>query len=100
MSTSTDREARRRSPRSRELRSREIAEASFRYRRRSSQQRIVVGANRYQVDDEQPLEILKIDAASSSSNSTACMLRARRGSAAVEQALVRLKEAAAHEDAT
>src|SRR5947199_442054 len=43
---------------------REIAEASFRYQSEvEAKQRIVVGVNRYQLEDEPPLEILKIDAA-------------------------------------
>jgi methylmalonyl-CoA mutase N-terminal domain/subunit len=40
---------------------REIAEASYRYQSEVEQkQRIVVGVNRYQLDDEQQLEILKV----------------------------------------
>ena len=79
---------------------REIAEASFRYQHEVEQkQRIVVGVNRYEHEDEQPLEILKIDPALEGSRSRACRrLRARRDSAAVESALARLKEDAAHED--
>ena len=43
---------------------REIAEASFRYQSEvESGQRIVVGVNRYELDDERPLEILRIDPA-------------------------------------
>src|SRR5256885_323599 len=43
---------------------REIADASFRYQHEVEQrQRIVVGVNRYELDDEEPLEILKIDPA-------------------------------------
>src|SRR6187402_1192841 len=42
----------------------EIADASFRYQAEvEAKQRIIVGVNRYQLDDEQPLEILKIDPA-------------------------------------
>src|SRR3989475_3504670 len=41
---------------------REIAEASFRYQSEvERQQRIVVGVNRYQLTDEQPIPILKVD---------------------------------------
>src|SRR6266702_3507483 len=41
---------------------REIAEASFRYQHEVEQrQRIVVGVNRYVHEDEEPLEILRID---------------------------------------
>src|SRR5688500_11007321 len=43
---------------------REIADASFRYQAEvEAKQRIIVGVNRYQLDDEQPLELLKIDPA-------------------------------------
>ena len=43
---------------------REIAEASFRYQSEvEAKQRIIVGVNRYELDDEQPLEILRIDPA-------------------------------------
>jgi methylmalonyl-CoA mutase N-terminal domain/subunit len=78
---------------------REIAEASFRYQSEvESNQRIVVGVNRYVQADEQPLEILKIDAALEQQQIDRVQaLRARRDSAAVEQALARLREDAAHE---
>ncbi len=43
---------------------REIAEASFQYQSEvESKQRIVVGVNKYVLEDEQPIEILKVDAA-------------------------------------
>jgi methylmalonyl-CoA mutase N-terminal domain/subunit len=78
---------------------REIAEASFRYQSEVEQgQRVVVGVNRYQLEDEQPLEILKIDAALEQKQiERVRALRARRDSAAAEQALARLKDDAAHE---
>ena len=42
---------------------REIADAAFRYQEEVERgERVVVGVNRYQLDDEPPLEILKIDA--------------------------------------
>jgi len=79
---------------------REIAEASFRYQHEVEQkQRIVVGVNRYLLEDEQPLEILRIDPALEGKQIARVQaLRARRDSAAVETALARLKEDAAHED--
>jgi methylmalonyl-CoA mutase, N-terminal domain len=79
---------------------REIAEASFRYQSEVEQkQRIVVGVNRYEAVDEQPLEILRIDPALEQKQIDRVQaLRARRESAAVESALARLKEDAAHED--
>jgi methylmalonyl-CoA mutase, N-terminal domain len=79
---------------------REIAEASFRYQHEVEQkQRIIVGVNRYELEDEEPLEILKIDPALEGEQiGRVEALRARRDSAVVESALARLKEDAAHED--
>jgi methylmalonyl-CoA mutase N-terminal domain/subunit len=79
---------------------REIAEASFRYQSEVEQkQRIVVGVNRYEVADEQPLEILKIDPSLEPKQIERVQaLRARRDSSAVEAALARLKDDAARED--
>jgi methylmalonyl-CoA mutase, N-terminal domain len=79
---------------------REIADASFRYQHEVEQkQRIVVGVNRYEQKDEQPLEILRIDPALEGKQiGRVQALRARRDSPAVESALTRLKEDAAHED--
>ncbi len=78
---------------------REIAEASFRYQHEVEQkQRIIVGVNRYEQVDEEPLEILKIDPALEEKQIARVeALRARRDSAAVESALAGLKEDAAHE---
>src|SRR5881409_332988 len=43
---------------------REIAEASFRYQSEvEAEERVVVGVNRYKLEDETPLEILRIDPA-------------------------------------
>jgi methylmalonyl-CoA mutase N-terminal domain/subunit len=79
---------------------REIAEASFRYQSEvEAEQRIVVGVNRYQLDDEPPLEILRIDPALEHKQVERVQaLRARRDAPAVEAALARLREDAAHED--
>jgi methylmalonyl-CoA mutase N-terminal domain/subunit len=78
----------------------EIAEASFRYQSEvEAEQRIVVGVNRYQLADEQELEILKIDPALERKQIDRVQsLRARRDSGAVESALARLKEDAARDD--
>ncbi|MDP9303803.1 MAG: methylmalonyl-CoA mutase family protein [Actinomycetota bacterium] len=79
---------------------REIAEASFRYQHEVEQkQRIIVGVNRYQHEDEEPLELLKIDPTLEGQQIARLQaLRDRRDSATVESALARLKEDAAHED--
>ena len=79
---------------------REIADAAFRYQEEVERgERVVVGVNRYELDDETPLEILKIDAALEGSRSSACTaLKGRRDSAKVEQRLAALKQASARDD--
>jgi methylmalonyl-CoA mutase N-terminal domain/subunit len=79
---------------------REIAEASFRYQSEVERgERIVVGVNRYEMQDEQPLEILRIDPALERKQIERVQaLRGRRDSAAAEAAVGRLKEDAEHED--
>src|SRR5919206_1697855 len=78
---------------------REIAEASFRYQSEvEAEQRIVVVDNRYELSDESEVEILRIDPALERKQvERVHALRARRDSAAVEAALARLKDDAAHE---
>src|SRR5215212_8603769 len=78
---------------------REIAEASFRYQAEvEAKQRIVVGVNRYQLEDEAELEILRIDPALEQKQVERVQgLRERRDSAAAEAALARLQEAASRE---
>jgi methylmalonyl-CoA mutase, N-terminal domain len=78
----------------------EIAESSFRYQAEvEASRRIVVGVNRYELETEQPLEILKIDPALETEQIERVQgLRARRDSVAVEAALARLKEDAARDD--
>jgi methylmalonyl-CoA mutase N-terminal domain/subunit len=79
---------------------REIADASFRYQHEVEQkQRIIVGVNRYELEDEPEVEILRIDPALEGKQiERVRALRGRRDSAAVEAALARLKQAAARED--
>jgi methylmalonyl-CoA mutase N-terminal domain/subunit len=79
---------------------REIADASFRYQHEVEQkQRVIVGVNRYRQEDEQPLELLRIDPALERKQiGRVQALRSRRESAAVESALARLKEDAARDD--
>jgi methylmalonyl-CoA mutase, N-terminal domain len=78
---------------------REIAEASFIYQTEvEAKQRVIVGVNRYELDDEPPLEILRIDPSLEAKQIERVQaLRAGRDSAAVEAALTRLKEDAAVE---
>ena len=79
---------------------REIAEASYRYQSEvESKQRIVVGVNGYELDDEPPIEILRIDPALEAEQiARVRALRDRRDSSVIEAALARLKEDAAHDD--
>ena len=79
---------------------REIAEASFRYQSEVERgERVVVGVNRYEHEDEQPIELLRIDPALEQKQIERVQaVRASRDSAAAEAALARLKEDAAHDD--
>ncbi len=79
---------------------REIADASFRFQSEvEAGERVIVGVNRYQLEDEAPPEILSIDPALEGEQVQRVQaLRARRDSAAVEQRLAQLREAAARED--
>ncbi|TMM25341.1 MAG: methylmalonyl-CoA mutase [Actinobacteria bacterium] len=75
---------------------REIADASFRYQHEVEQkQRIIVGVNRYELEDEPEVEILRIDPTLEGKQiERVKALRGRRDSAAVEASLARLKRAA------
>jgi methylmalonyl-CoA mutase N-terminal domain/subunit len=75
---------------------REIAEASYRYQSEvEQQQRVIVGVNRYQLDDEPQLEILRIDPALEQQQIERVQgIRARRDAGAVESTLAELKRAA------
>jgi methylmalonyl-CoA mutase N-terminal domain/subunit len=72
---------------------REIAEASFRYQAEvEAKQRVVVGVNRYELEDEGEIEILRIDPALEAKQIARVQaLRDRRDSAEVERTLARLK---------
>ena len=76
---------------------REIADASFRYQQEvDSGQRIVVGVNDYRLEDEEELEILRIDPALERKQiGRVQAVRARRDGEAVESALDALRAAAA-----
>ena len=79
---------------------REIADASFRYQSEvEREERVIVGVNRYQLEDEQPLDILRIDPTLERKQIDRVQaLRARRDSGKVEQRLADLRAAAARED--
>jgi methylmalonyl-CoA mutase N-terminal domain/subunit len=78
---------------------REIADASFRYQSElEAKQRVIVGVNRYQADDEGEVEILRIDPAIEQKQiARVRAVRERRDQAAADAALARLKEGAAGE---
>jgi methylmalonyl-CoA mutase, N-terminal domain len=79
---------------------REIAEASWQYQEEvDAGKRLVVGVNRYQQDDEEPIEILRIDPALERKQIGRLQAtRARRDAGGVEQTLGALKEAAGAPD--
>jgi methylmalonyl-CoA mutase N-terminal domain/subunit len=76
---------------------REIADASWRYQKEvDKHQRLVVGVNQYELVDEEPIEILRIDPAlERKQRGRLEATRARRAGAVVEERLGELKEAAA-----
>jgi methylmalonyl-CoA mutase, N-terminal domain len=78
---------------------REIAEASFRYQSEvEAKQRIIVGVNRYVVEGDTSVEILRIDPALEEKQiDRVRALRARRDSATAESALTALKQGAARD---
>jgi methylmalonyl-CoA mutase N-terminal domain/subunit len=78
---------------------REIADASFRYQSEvESGKRVIVGVNRYLLDDEEPITLLKIDPSLEQKQiDRLAAVRAARDSAAVESRLATLREAAAKE---
>jgi methylmalonyl-CoA mutase N-terminal domain/subunit len=75
---------------------REIAEASFRYQSEvEAGERVVVGVNRYLLEDEEPIPLLRIDPALEPKQvERLAGVRARRDSAVVEARLGALKAAA------
>jgi methylmalonyl-CoA mutase, N-terminal domain len=75
---------------------REIADASFRYQSEvEAKQRIIVGVNRYQQQEDMELEILRIDPALETKQiERVTALRDRRDSAKVEETLAALRRAA------
>jgi methylmalonyl-CoA mutase N-terminal domain/subunit len=78
---------------------REIADASFRYQQEVDDgKRIVVGVNRYRMDGEEPLQILRIDPALERKQIDRLDgVRSRRRGDEVESALNTLKQAASGE---
>jgi methylmalonyl-CoA mutase N-terminal domain/subunit len=79
---------------------REIAEASFRYQSEVERgERVVVGVNRYVLDEDDEIPILKIDPALETKQiERVRALRARRDAAEAERTLAALREASARPD--
>src|SRR5687768_15782910 len=79
---------------------REIADASWHYQEEVDEgRRVVVGVNRYEQLDEEPLEILRIDPSLERKQIGRLQAtRARRDAAAVETTLTALKQAASDPD--
>ncbi len=78
---------------------REIAEASYRYQAEVERgERVIVGVNSYKLEEEQQIELLRIDPALETKQvQRVKKVRAERDSAAAEAAIARLKEDAAAE---
>ncbi len=78
---------------------REIAEASFRYQSEvEAKQRVIVGVNKYALEEDTSVEILRIDPALEQRQIDRVQaLRARRDSATVEASLTALKQGAARD---
>jgi methylmalonyl-CoA mutase, N-terminal domain len=81
---------------------REIAEASFRYQQEvEAGERVVVGVNAFQLEDEAPLELLRIPPSVERRQIERLeAVRARRDDAAVVRALGALQQAAATDENT
>jgi methylmalonyl-CoA mutase N-terminal domain/subunit len=75
---------------------REIQESAYRYQKAiETQEQIVVGVNRFQLEAEPPVQVLRIDPALEQAQiERVRALRARRDSSAVTAALKKLEEAA------
>jgi methylmalonyl-CoA mutase N-terminal domain/subunit len=79
---------------------REIADASFRYQSEVERgERVIVGVNRYELEDEPEPEILRVDPALEQRQIERVQaVRARRDAARVERRLAELEAAAARDD--
>lgn len=78
----------------------EIADAAFRYQQEvESEERVIVGVNRYQTEGQPEVEIHRVDPVLETEQIARVReLRGRRDAPAVEAALARLQEDAAHEN--
>jgi len=75
---------------------REIQEAAYRYQKAiEAQEQVVVGVNRFQLEEEPPMKLLRIDPALEEAQvERVRALRERRDTRVVTEALTRLKQAA------
>jgi methylmalonyl-CoA mutase N-terminal domain/subunit len=78
----------------------EIADAAFRYQQEvESEERVIVGVNRYQTEGQPEVEIHRVDPVLETEQIARVRdLRGRRDAPADEAALTRLKEDAAHDN--
>jgi methylmalonyl-CoA mutase, N-terminal domain len=78
----------------------EIADAAFQYQREvEAEERVIVGVNRYKLEEEADLEIHRVDGRLETEQIARVQeLRHRRDASEAESTLSRLKEDAAHED--
>jgi len=78
----------------------EIADAAFRHQAEvEAGQRVIVGVNRYQADDEQPIALHAVDPAiEGEQNTRVAAVRAGRDPAVAERCLAALRAAAARDD--
>jgi methylmalonyl-CoA mutase N-terminal domain/subunit len=81
---------------------REIAEASYRYQREvEAEERVIVGVNRFAVEDDVPIPLLRIDQTAGEAQCAKLReLRARRDAGRVGKALAELRERAAEDAGT
>jgi methylmalonyl-CoA mutase N-terminal domain/subunit len=79
---------------------REIQEAAYRYQKAvEAQEQVVVGVNRFQLEEEPPVNVLRIDPALEQAQVERLRaLRQRRDASAVTAALAKLKQAAATDE--
>jgi methylmalonyl-CoA mutase N-terminal domain/subunit len=79
---------------------REIQEAAYRYQKAvEAREQVVVGVNRFQVDEEPPVNVLRIDPALEQAQvERVRALRERRDTQAATAALNKLKQAAATDE--
>ncbi len=81
---------------------REIMDAAYRYQKAvEAEEKLIVGVNAFQSEDEEPIDILQIpDAVADEQITGLAAVRDRRDAGAVERTLAALKDGAAGEENT